>query len=270
MKNRTEGEMMLARRRALQRMHTVGITPKRQVLDNETSMEYRQEIIATGMTYQLVPPDEHRRNIAEKTIQTWKDHFISVCRGVYAHFPMHLWCRLTPQPEKQLLLLRQTNINPKISAFAYLYGTHIYNAQPFSPIGMEAMIHNKTSQRKTFAQHCSKGFVLGSSPEHYQCWNLWTTSTKATRVSGTVFFKHNYITNPETTPTDAMIAAANRMTETLRNQTPINMCEEDLEPLRRLETIFTRAVTNTNIQIKATLIQTPPRVLTTTLTELWS
>ena len=96
---------------------------------------------------------------------------------------------------------------------------------------MEAMIHDKPSRQKTFAQHCRKGFVLGSPPEHYQCWNLWTTSTKATRVSGTVFFKHNYITNTGTTPSDAIIAAANRMTETLRNHTPINMCEDDLEAL---------------------------------------
>ena len=66
MKNRTEGGMMLARRLALKRMHTVGIIPKRQVLDNGTSMAYRQEIIATGVTYQLVPHDDHRRNIAEK------------------------------------------------------------------------------------------------------------------------------------------------------------------------------------------------------------
>ena len=34
MKNRTEGEMVLARQRALKRMHAVGIIPKRQVLDN--------------------------------------------------------------------------------------------------------------------------------------------------------------------------------------------------------------------------------------------
>ena len=66
MKNRTEGGMMLARRRALKRMHAVGILPKRQVLDNETRMAYRQEIMETGMTYQLVPPDEHRRNIGGK------------------------------------------------------------------------------------------------------------------------------------------------------------------------------------------------------------
>ena len=127
------------------------------------------------------------------------------------------------------------------------------------------MIHDKPSQSQTFSQHCSKGFVLSSSPEHYRCWNLWTTSTKSTRVSVTVLFKHNYITNPETTPSDVIISAANRMTDTLRTHTPINMCEEDLEALRRLETIFTRAAQkNTEVQIKATPIRKPPRVLTTT------
>ena len=150
-------------------------------------MAYIQEITATGMTYQLVPPDDHRQNIAKKTIQTWKYHFIAVCSGVSNNFPMHLWCRLIPQTEKQLLLLILSNVNPKISAFAYLYGPHKYNAQPFSPIGMETMIHDKPPQRKTFAKHCSKGFVLGSSPEHYRCWNLSTTRTKSTRVSGTIF-----------------------------------------------------------------------------------
>ena len=158
--------MMLARRRALKQMHAVGIIPKRQVLDNKTSTAYRQEIMETGVTYQLVPPDDHMRNIAGETIQTWKDHFISVCSGVSAHLTMYLWCRLIPQAEKQLLLLRQTNINPKISAFAYLYGLRDYNAQPFVPIVMEAMIHDKPSRQKKFAQHCSKGFVLDSSQEH--------------------------------------------------------------------------------------------------------
>ena len=57
---------MVARRRALQLIHAVGITPNRQVLDNKTNMAYRREIMATGMTYQIVPPDDHRQNIAGK------------------------------------------------------------------------------------------------------------------------------------------------------------------------------------------------------------
>ena len=135
---------MCSRRQALQQIHAVRITPKQQVLDNETSMAYSQETTATGMTYQLVPPDDHRRNIAEKKIQAWKYHFIAVCSGVSTNLPMHLWCRLIPQAEKQLLLLRQSNFNPNISAFSYLYGPHNYNAQPLVPIDMESMIHDAT------------------------------------------------------------------------------------------------------------------------------
>ena len=66
MKNITEGGLMLVRRRALQQMHAVGITPKRQVLDNEKSMAYRQEIMATEMTYQLVSPDRGE-------LEVWKN-----------------------------------------------------------------------------------------------------------------------------------------------------------------------------------------------------
>ena len=86
-------------------------------------------------------------------------------------------------------------------------------------------------------------------------------SNKSARHS----FKHNYITNPETTPADAIISAANRMTETLHTHTPINMYKENLEALQRLETIFARAArTNRDVQIKSTPIRTPPGVQRTT------
>ena len=124
MKNRTEGEMILARRRALARMKIQGIVPKHQVLDNEISVAYKAEIRATNMTFQRVPPDDHRRNIAEKAIQTWKDHFVGVLSGTARDFPLHLWCQALPQMERQLLLLRQSNVNPNISAHAHVYGQH--------------------------------------------------------------------------------------------------------------------------------------------------
>ena len=150
----------------------------------------------TNMTCQLVPPDNHRRNIAERAIQTWKDHFISVLSGTAATFPRHLWCQVIPQAERQLLLLRQSNVFPKISAYAHVYGAHEYNAAPFVPIGMKYLGHDKPHRRKTFAEHCSKGYVLGTSFEHYRAWIIWMKDTRRTRVSTTVFHKHKYISNP--------------------------------------------------------------------------
>ena len=57
---------------------------------------------------------------------------------------------------------------PKISAYAHVYGAHNYNAAPFVPIGMESLVHDKPHRRKTFSEHCSKGYVLGTSFEHYR------------------------------------------------------------------------------------------------------
>ena len=141
-KNKMEGEMILGRERALKRMRAEGVHPKRQVLNNEALEAYKTAIKESGMTYQLVPPDEHRRNFAEKAIQTWKDHFVSVLSGTAENFPLHLWCQLIPQMEHQLNLLQQSNANPKVSAYAHIYGPHNYNTTPFVPIGMEALVHN--------------------------------------------------------------------------------------------------------------------------------
>eukprot|EP00804_Cyclotella_cryptica_P016108 CCRYP_004214-RA/>CCRYP_004214-RA protein AED:0.22 eAED:0.20 QI:0/0/0/1/0/0.66/3/0/877 len=216
-KNKTEGKLILARNRALQRMKACGIQPTRQVLDNEISAAYKLAITASGMTYQLVPPDDHRRNIAEKAIQTWKDHFIAVISGTDTKFPLHLWCQLLPQMERQLCLLRQSNAYPHISSHTHLYGHHDYNAHPFAPLGMEALVHDKPHRRKSFAQHCTKGYVIGTSHEHYRCWKVWTPTSRTTRISATVFFKHKYITNPSVTPADAIIAAAANLSHLLTN-----------------------------------------------------
>ena len=53
-------------------------------------------------------------------------------------------------------------MNPKIYAYAYVYSPHNYNAVTFVPIGIETLVHDKPKIRGTFAEHCSKGFVLGT------------------------------------------------------------------------------------------------------------
>ena len=68
MKNKTEGEMIFARRRALFRMKHQGIVPKQLVLDNDISAAFRKEIWATHMKFQLVPPYDPRCNLEEKAI----------------------------------------------------------------------------------------------------------------------------------------------------------------------------------------------------------
>ena len=117
MKNKTEGEMILSQRRAMDRMKHQGIFPKHQVLENDILTAYRKEIWATNMKFQLVPPDDHRRNLAYKAIHIWKDHFIGVMSGTAATFPVQLWYQATPQAEQRFLLLPQSHVHPEVSAY---------------------------------------------------------------------------------------------------------------------------------------------------------
>ena len=169
MPSRTEHSMISSQENSISRMRAAGLNPKHQILDNEASAKYKANITNSGMTYQLVTPKDHRRNIAERATQFWKYHFIAVLSGAARTSPLRLWCQVIPQAERQLLLLLQSNTNPKISSYAHLYGAHDYSDPPFIPIGMETVVHNKPGKRRTWDEHASKGWVLGKSPEHYRC-----------------------------------------------------------------------------------------------------
>ena len=107
MKNRSEIQMMACYQRIVNRMKKLGLTLKKQILDNEASEAYTELIEYNGMVWEFIPPGQHRRSIAERAIQTAKDHFVAILVGVSTNFPMHLWCRLIPQAEFTLNLLRQ-------------------------------------------------------------------------------------------------------------------------------------------------------------------
>ena len=54
-----------------------GLTPRTHVLDNECSKVLKEYMEEENETFQLVPPHLHRRNAAERAIQTFKNHFIA-------------------------------------------------------------------------------------------------------------------------------------------------------------------------------------------------
>jgi hypothetical protein len=78
--------------------------PSMHILDNEASVAFKPEI-KKNCDFQLIPPDTHRRNLAEIAIQTFKSHFIAILAGVNPSFPMNLWDRLVPQAVLTLNLL---------------------------------------------------------------------------------------------------------------------------------------------------------------------
>ncbi len=190
MKNRTAGEMIRAYLVLMMRLSNAGVKPKMHILDNECSEEFKAQIRKNNMTFQLVPPHDHRRNIAEKAIQTFKAHFISILCGTDKDFPLHLRCRLLPQAEHTLNMLRSARVAPNVSAYAYLWKQHNFNANPFAPLGCKVEAHIQPAVRETWAAHTASGYYIGNAWDHYRCHEIYITDTKHSQICETVFFKH--------------------------------------------------------------------------------
>ena len=69
-----------------------------QILDNEVSAEFTRTIVKDwGASYQLVPQNIHRKNIAERAIRTFKAHFLVILAEVDPDFPKFMWDNLLVQ-----------------------------------------------------------------------------------------------------------------------------------------------------------------------------
>ncbi len=80
------------------RLAACGLSVDLNIRDNEASADFKQGIMESWKTkFQLVPPDMHQRNKAERMIRHFKNHFLSILTGVNATFPLYLWDLLLPQ-----------------------------------------------------------------------------------------------------------------------------------------------------------------------------
>ncbi|KAL7477530.1 hypothetical protein ACHAW6_003338 [Cyclotella cf. meneghiniana] len=143
------------------------ISPNWHILDYEAPEAFKQAIRDKQCRVKLTPTNQHRCNAAERAIQTFKGHFISVLAGVSDNFPIHQWDELLPQTILTLNLLWKSYVAPNISAYAHHHGSFDYNRMPLAPVGCAVLFHIKTNRCKTFGEHSSNGWYLKTLPEHY-------------------------------------------------------------------------------------------------------
>jgi hypothetical protein len=178
MKSRQENEMIRAHKALIERLKAQGFYPKKQMLDNEISKTYEKAIKEQGIEeVERVPKEAHRRNAAEKAIQTAKNHIKAILAGCDDSFPMHLWDRLLPQAELTCNLIRPANANPNISAYQYLYGNHDYDKHPIHPLGCKVQAFNDTKTRRSWEENSKDGYYVGTSLKHHRTYNVWVKAT---------------------------------------------------------------------------------------------
>ena len=269
-RNRTGPEIV----RACTTLHSLlikrGLQPKFHMLDNEASLALQAAITNNNIEFQLAPPHIHRRNAAERAIRTFKNHFIAGLCSTDSNFPMHLWCRLIPQALLTLNLLRPSRINPTLSAEAQLNGAYDFMKHPLAPPGTKCQVHEKPSQRRTWAPHSVDGWYVGPSMQHYRCYRVYIPSTHGERIADTVEFFPEKIPIPATSSLDQAKQAASDLVDLLQNPHPnspfLNFGQDQYNALQQLADMFKVSLTYDDITQEPRVTPQQPRVPTATPT----
>ena len=85
--------------------------------------------------------------------------------------------RLVPQAELTLNLLQNSQVNPKLSAWAYVFGQFDYNTTPLSPLGTKVIVHVKPQKCASWDPHGLNGFYVGLAMDHYRCYTCYIPKT---------------------------------------------------------------------------------------------
>jgi hypothetical protein len=158
MKNRSAGSMIKAYLILWNQLTETGsVKPKMHILNNKVTAQLKAAI-KKNCAIQLVPLDNHRRNLAERAIQTFKNHFKAIIQGMDDSFPMNMWDKLLPQTILTLNLMRQSNTVPTISVYQYVRGLATCTTRMRRPNA------RSTNQESNLGGKCSRRMVHPNVP----------------------------------------------------------------------------------------------------------
>jgi hypothetical protein len=257
LKNRQAKTITTAWKSLQDKLIISGAAPSTWILDNETSHELQSAMTKYKTTFQFVPPHTHRANLAERAIQTFKGHFKAGLASVHPDFPISEWDRLLDQAFITLNLLRASRVNPKLSAYAYLFGNYDFNKNPLAPPGTKVMIHQKPEQRASWDPNSKLGWYIGPTMNHYRCLKCYLPQTKTEIDTDTISFIPHTIPIPETNIEDfirqSISDIATLLTHPPKMTTPtLSLGDTTKNGLLQLTSLLHRSTTTSDIMNKQT------------------
>ena len=78
-----------------------------------------------------------------------------------------------------------------------IHGNFDYNQTPLGPPGCKIAIHDRAGERRTWAEHASRGWYIGPALDLYRNYRCYLPKTKSTRVSNTVEFSPHQFQLPQ-------------------------------------------------------------------------
>ena len=268
MKSRKKEEIIRCFQLCYRELKLAGFTAQLLKLDNEISNELIRIIEEDeSLDYQLVSPGDHRRNPAERAIQTFKNHFIAILDGADKDFPKDRWDLLLPHAVITLNLFRPSRLNPRISAYTMIHGVFDFSKTPLAPAGCKIIIHVRTDERPTWANHGMRGFYIGPCLKHFRCYECYMPLENSTRKSNTVEFFPDMCDNPIIKPSERLNMILTNLVDALTTPAPsipsVQYGTELNDAIRRLQTLLCRDAQGKQITARPEVQLAPPRVLPT-------
>ena len=135
-------------------------------MDNETSKDVEDFIASQQTSQKYTPPDMHRKNPAERSLQTYKSCIKSTIASLPPTFPIALCCKLLPQIDLIVNIIRKCSQNPLLSAWAAMEGEYHFDSTPILPAGSEMLMYEKPGRRHMFGYIAKKAWYIAPCLRH--------------------------------------------------------------------------------------------------------
>jgi hypothetical protein len=186
-------------------------------MDNQATKHIKAFLTEQQCQLQLVEPHNHRLNVAERAIQTFKDAFIAALATTDSNFPLQLWDKITPQVQNTLNMMSASRIDSTVSAYKQLNGAYDWNRYPLAPLGCKAVIYEDGDTRGSWSSRDVDGWYLGPSMDHYRCSLFYVPETQAYHLSGSAELFPQHCQIPNMSPHQHLRA----LTDELRDTTAV-------------------------------------------------
>ena len=140
-----------------------------------------------------------------------------------------------------LNMLRKSRLNPELSAYEQVYVIHHFEQKPLAPLGYKVQIHEKPHKQLTYATHSVYVWCLGPAVNHYRCYTCYTIDTRWETTPDNISFFPAYMKIPNYSSRDVAIhdvADLEKALKTPRLESPFQVGDSQLKPIRELENIF--------------------------------
>ena len=146
-----------------------------------------QKAMQTSQWYRQTHTDAISQN---EQFKHSKNHFIAILAGLDPSFPIFFWSRLVPQAVLTMNLVWPSNVVPKVSAHAYMYGHFDFNANTACTSRMSSFNYISSHTDEHLGESMRRQVGIWAQPSrHYRCHRIWNKETKAERISGHSIFQ---------------------------------------------------------------------------------